>query len=45
MKKIHKSLSDAYFSLYGEQHGLDLISQAQISLQDSADLDLLLPKN
>ncbi|GIO23180.1 DNA repair protein RecN [Oceanobacillus sp. J11TS1] len=38
-EKIHKSLSDAYHALYGEQRGLDLISQAQLSLQDGSDLD------
>src|SRR5699024_4316361 len=34
-EQIFKSLHDAYFALYGEQKGLDWISQAHIALQDA----------
>lgn len=38
-EKLHRSLSDAYFSLYGEHKSLELLSQAQMSLQESSDID------
>jgi len=38
-EQIFKSLNDAYFALYGEQKGLDWISQAHLALQDTSKHD------
>ena len=38
-EKIHHTVKEAYFSLYGEQKGLEWIDIAQSSLQDGKELD------
>ncbi|WP_067728123.1 DNA repair protein RecN [Oceanobacillus damuensis] len=38
-ERVHSALQDAYTALYGEQRGLEWVSQAQMSLQDNSKYD------
>ncbi|WP_062513740.1 DNA repair protein RecN [Halobacillus sp. KGW1] len=38
-EKIYQGIHDAYYSLYGEQRGLDWLSHAMTSLESTADVD------
>ncbi|MYL48014.1 DNA repair protein RecN [Halobacillus litoralis] len=38
-EKIYQGIHDAYYSLYGEQKGLDWLSHAMTSLESTADVD------
>lgn len=43
-EKIYQGIHDAYYSLYGEQRGLDWVSHAMTSLESTADVDDQLAK-
>ncbi|QAS54243.1 DNA repair protein RecN [Halobacillus litoralis] len=43
-EKIYQGIHDAYYSLYGEQRGLDWLSHAMTSLESTADVDEQLAK-
>ncbi|MGP4074355.1 DNA repair protein RecN [Halobacillus sp. K22] len=43
-EKIYQGIHDAYYSLYGEQKGLDWLSHAMTSLESTADFDDSLSK-
>ncbi|WP_249871953.1 DNA repair protein RecN [Oceanobacillus saliphilus] len=38
-ERVHSALQDAYTALYGEQKGLEWLSQAQTTLQDNSKYD------
>ncbi|SFJ22640.1 DNA repair protein RecN (Recombination protein N) [Halobacillus dabanensis] len=43
-EKIYQGIHDAYYSLYGEQKGLDWLSHAMTSLESTSDVDDQLAK-
>ncbi|CDQ17886.1 DNA repair protein RecN [Halobacillus karajensis] len=43
-EKIYQGIHDAYYSLYGEQRGLDWLSHAMTSLESTSDVDEHLAK-
>ncbi|MCA0982804.1 DNA repair protein RecN [Halobacillus yeomjeoni] len=43
-EKIYQGIHDAYYSLYGEQKGLDWLSHAMTSLESTSDYDESLAK-
>ncbi|WP_226582897.1 DNA repair protein RecN [Halobacillus litoralis] len=43
-EKIYQGIHDAYYSLYGEQRGLDWLSHAMTSLESTSDVDDQLAK-
>ncbi|MCA1022976.1 DNA repair protein RecN [Halobacillus litoralis] len=38
-EKVYQGIHDAYYSLYGEQRGLDWLSHAMTSLESTSDVD------